>query len=92
MNPGITQASLNLQQLEPSLKTTYEMESEGGPVRGAFDQSAYQQPDLKTRFYRYFQDEVTGGSDLSSLWNCMLISLRATRSSGPSGEQYPSWR
>jgi tubulin-specific chaperone C len=29
-------------------------------VRGPFDQSAYHHADIKTRFYRYFQDEVTG--------------------------------
>jgi hypothetical protein len=38
------------------------MENPGGAVRGPFDQSANQQADIKTRFYRYFQDEVTGMS------------------------------
>ncbi|KIN00845.1 hypothetical protein OIDMADRAFT_123615 [Oidiodendron maius Zn] len=28
-------------------------------VRGPFDQSAYRHADIKTRFYRHFQDEVT---------------------------------
>jgi hypothetical protein len=69
MNQGPSQVSKNLQQLEPSpqYSTTYQMESQGGPVRGTFDQSAYQQPDVKTRFYRYFQDEVTGENNLLSL-------------------------
>jgi hypothetical protein len=29
-------------------------------VRAPFDQAAMQQSDIKERFYRYFQEEVTG--------------------------------
>jgi hypothetical protein len=61
-----------------------------GTARGPFNQSAYPQPDIKARFYRYFQGEVTGTAPLFSRLH-LLTSNRATRTDNPSGKQRIGW-
>jgi hypothetical protein len=48
-------------------QSNLEMEKAQGVVRGSFSQSGYEQPDVKARFYRYFQEEVTGMTFLLSM-------------------------
>lgn len=64
---GIYQAKAPNKPTYPSLnlQPKHKMEN-AGTARGPFDQSAYPQPDIKARFYRYFQEEVTGTASLFS--------------------------
>lgn len=60
-------------------------------ARVPFNQAAIQQSDIKERFYRYFQEEVTGMT--SSLRRVLiLISSRASGADGSIREPFLSWR
>lgn len=61
-------------------------------VRAPFDQAAMQQSDIKERFYRYFQQEVTGKSYFLTLSNNDLTNSRASGADKSAGESFSSRR
>jgi hypothetical protein len=63
-----------------------------GAARPPFNPSASEQSDIKQRFYRYFQEEVTGMNSLIRLQRKHLTLPRTSRSDEPARKLCFGWR